>query len=60
VKKVNSEPGDRTPNGTEGKVLGSAHFPFQIKGQNLEYAYLIRWPTDDRPVFLSNLKVEEV
>jgi hypothetical protein len=64
VRKVNSEEGDRTPNGREGKVLGSIAQP------NLEplivdervaiYGYFVLWDGDKVPVFTTNMKVEEL
>jgi hypothetical protein len=64
VKKANSEPKDRTPEGTEGEVLGSMAMPgmqpFIMQGIVVTYGYLVKFPTDPIPVFTTDHKVEEV
>jgi hypothetical protein len=63
VKKVNSEKGDRTADGTEGTVLGSLAAPggaVIIEGHTVHVAYLIQWDGDDTPVATIDLKVEEL
>jgi hypothetical protein len=64
VKKVHTEPGDRTPEGTEGTVLGSTGLPNMeaviIEDQAVIFGYLIAFDDEEVPVFTTNLKVEEV
>jgi hypothetical protein len=64
VKKVNSEPNDRTPEGTIGEILGSMALPNRepvfVGDQVVHYGYLVAWADEDLPVFTTNLKVEEV
>lgn len=55
IVKSKSEPGDATPNGTMGTVLGSIHHP------EVGTAYFIEW--DDRPkhaVLVCDFKISEV
>jgi hypothetical protein len=65
VKKVNSEEGDRTPNGREGEILGSIAAPdlepfYAPGGRIAVYAYFVKWDGDTVPVFATDLKVEEL
>jgi hypothetical protein len=63
VRKVNSEPGDHTPDGTEGTVLGSigSNETIMVNGQAIQFGYLINWDHSEADaVFTTNLKVEEL
>jgi hypothetical protein len=61
VRKVNSEPGDRTPNGQEGRIIGSVGpFTMIIEGHVANYGYMIKWDGDERPVFTTDGKVVEL
>lgn len=65
VRKINTEKGDKTPEGTEGVVMGSVARPnlephYGPEGQVVLYGYFIKWDGDPMPVFTTNLKVEEV
>lgn len=65
IRKRNAEKGDATPEGTEGKILGSvnalaAGVP-TAEADELTYLYFVEW--DNRPkvaVGTVDLKVEEV
>lgn len=64
IRKANSEPGDRTPDGTEGTIVGSICLPgteaFHIEGQVVTMGYMIEWDNDEQIVFTTDLKVEEL
>jgi hypothetical protein len=62
VRKINSEPEDRTPEGHTGIILGSFGHgkPVVIGDKVATYGYLIMWEGDDTPVFTTDGKVEEV
>lgn len=64
VRKVNSEPQDRTPDGVEGEILGSiaapGHEPIYVKDQIVVIGYLIKWDKDATPIFTIQNKLEEL
>lgn len=67
IRKIGSEPKDRTPNGTAGTVLGSiggtAVFDsIVINGIAIDYGYIVKWDNDENAegVFIVNFKVEEL
>lgn len=64
IKKVNSEDGDRTPDGREGVVLGSISLPnqeaFILEDRVAVYGYLVQWDGDQVPIFTTDNKVEEL
>jgi hypothetical protein len=64
VKKVNSEPEDRTPDGREGTVRGSIanlQETIIVNGQAIQFGYLVEWDNDkDYVVFVNNNKLEEL
>lgn len=50
VKKVNSEKGDGTPDGTEGRVIGSLSDPVTDGIMEPQYLYAVVW--DDKKDFI--------
>jgi hypothetical protein len=63
VVKVRAEAEDRTANGTQGTVLGSAapgKEPMYINGLIINYGYMILWDGDTIPVLCVDVKIEEL
>ncbi len=61
VRKVRSDPNDRTPNGTPGTVLGSVAGDLIVCGLLVRFGYFIDWDNcKGQPVFTIDRKVEEI
>lgn len=69
VRKINSQPADATPDGTEGTVLGSVgSFPIYIGDDVIHFGYIIEWDNnlpaisgfDKSAVFITDTRIEEL
>jgi hypothetical protein len=61
IKKVNSEDGDSTPDGTEGTVISSLSAPPVEGYEDVKFFYFVRWDTHPGlPVGVMDRKIAPV
>lgn len=52
VRKINSEPGDRSPDGTVGQIVGS--LDVRDQGREANFCYFITWTDFPLPILVAD------